>query len=123
MTKIVYSKYDTATGEIVARIKRSVGPVNMNKPGYALIEGNFDPATQYIVAGEAVNRPEMQITQIHGVGTLEVSGLPEGAEVLVQGTAIDEIDATGIFADTIAEDTTYSFVLWPYRPKIVHASP
>ena len=89
-----FTVYDLNTGAVLSLIDIPDRPEWRNgyyAPGRALFRGALDPATQYVIGGLAVERPESQAAcdrlQINADGedVATIAGLPQSCVVSISG--------------------------------------
>ena len=119
---MIKTEYEKASGKITARHKASAsllsGLVETSTVG--VLEGDYDPETQYIISGVATTRPTMSLTQdkteisANATEIATISGVPSGAKIRC-GDSIETADGSDVefTTDTVAEHTL-TFSLFPY---------
>jgi len=81
-----------------------------NAAGY--VDGKEDPATRYVVNGQAVDRPVMQVSYANGV----LSGLPDGACLVSINDTDYDVTGPSVALDLAgALEYRITVICWPYQ--------
>lgn len=122
---IYLTKYVVLTGEIRGyvgvREESEITPnVFMLDEGQAMIDGEWDAGTHYILNDEPVERPSINIPEIYALGIgvdWALPDVPVGTAVLIDGDEAGVVDETGLVLNFI-DPGTWAVALKPPFPWI-----
>ncbi len=101
---IELTKYTISTGHITGYLKvgteqEVTGNVFMLPEGQALIDGEWEAETHYILNDEGLPRPTTGLPLSHELASdtdWSLPNVPEGTKVLIDGEEAGTVDATGL---------------------------
>lgn len=126
MPASAFTLYDQSTGSIVATVRCEASFIDQQlRPGQGYVAGAFKHADHYVVAGDAVPRPENPATldvptiAADGVDVATVSGIPTGTLATIDGPTIAAIPVDdGSLELTADVPGTYTVRLESFPEKV-----
>lgn len=95
-----YTVFDKSTGEVLSILTGTEGIDALNTPdGCEAISGHYDYFTQYVVNGNAIQRPTTGLPSEHTMATNTdwiIADVPAGTEVEIDGEVVAVTDDTGL---------------------------